>query len=348
MPPILARFLAAWRDLTFAHPWLLLLLALLPVLAWWRGRHGQKAAFLYSSVQLVKNVAGVSPASAGRLLPALRWLSLSCFIVALARPQLRHSETKITASGVDIVVAIDLSGSMESEDFQDPNDRRKRANRLVVAKDVLKKFIHRRTSDRIGLVAFAARAYVASPLTLDHDFLLQNVERLALHTIEDGTAIGSGLATSVNRLRDLKSKSKIVILMTDGQNNAGKIPPLTAAEAAQALGVKVYTIGVGIRGTAPMPQMNLFGQKVYVQVQVDIDEETLSEIAKRTGGKYYRADSTDTLRNIYDQIDKLEKTEAEVKKYLHVEDLFPYPALAGLVVLLLEILLGNTIWRRLP
>ena len=339
MPSFLTRLLAPLRELAFAHPWLLLLLAALPVLAWWRGRRGQKAAFLYSSVQLVKNVAGFTQSSAGSILPALRWFTLACFIVALARPQLRHSETKINASGIDIVVAIDLSGSMESEDFQDPNDRRKRANRLVVAKEVLKKFIRRRISDRIGLVAFAARAYVASPLTLDHDFLLQNVERLALHTIEDGTAIGSGLATSVNRLRDLKSKSKIVILMTDGQNNAGKIPPLTAAEAAQALGVKVYTIGVGIRGTAPMPQMNVFGQKVYVQVQVDIDEDTLTEIAKRTGGRYYRADSTDTLRNIYDQIDKLETTEAEVKKYLHVKELFPFPVLAGLVLLLLEIML---------
>jgi Ca-activated chloride channel family protein len=348
MASLYTQILAAWRDLEFAFPWLLLLLVLLPLLAWWRGKRGQKAAFLYSSVQLVKSVAGISQSSAGSILPAMRWFTLGCFIVALATPQLRHSETKINASGVDIVVAIDLSGSMESEDFQDPNDRRKRANRLTVAKDVLKKFINKRGSDRIGVVAFAARAYVASPLTLDHDFLLQNVDRLALHTIEDGTAIGSGLATSVNRLRDLKSKSKIVILMTDGQNNAGKIPPLTAAEAAQALGVKVYTIGVGIRGTAPMPQMNVFGQKVYVQVQVDIDEDTLTEIAKRTGGRYYRADSTDTLRNIYDQIDKLEKTEVEVKKYLHVEELFPYPVLAGLVLLLIEIILGNTIWRRLP
>ncbi len=348
MGSFFSKIPATLRDLAFAHPWLLLLLLLLPMLAWLKGRRGQQAAFLYSSVQLVKSVAGIRRSSAGSILTALRWLTLACFLVALARPQLRHSETKINASGVDIVVAIDLSGSMESEDFQDPNDKRKRVNRLVVAKDVLKKFISKRGSDRIGLVAFAGRAYVASPLTLDHDFLLQNVERLALHTIEDGTAIGSGLATSVNRLRDLKSKSKIVILMTDGQNNAGKIPPLTAAEAAQALGVKVYTIGVGIRGTAPMPRINVFGHKEYVQVKVDIDEDTLTEISKRTSGKYYRADSTDTLGSIYDQIDKLEKTEAEVKKYLRVQELFPIPVLAGLVLLLLEIILGNTVWRRLP
>jgi len=185
-------------------------------------------------------------------------------------------------------------------------------------------------------------------MTLDHSFLRQNLDRLALHTIEDSTAIGSGLSAAVNRLRELQSKSKIVILMTDGQNNAGKIPPLTAAEAAQALSVKVYTIGVGTRGTAPMPRQDMFGRKVYVQVPVDIDEKTLQEIADKTGGKYYRADSTATLQKIYDEIDQLEKTEAEVKKYVRVEELFPWAVVPGLFLLLLEILLNHTVWRRLP
>ena len=234
---------------------------------------------------------------------------------------------------------------MESEDF---TLKSQRVNRLVIAKDVLKKFIERRPGDRIGLVAFAGKAYIAAPMTLDHGFLQQNLERLALHSIEDGTAIGSGLSASINRLRDLKSKSKIVILMTDGQNNAGKVPPLTAAEAAQTLGVKVYTIGVGTRGTAPMPRQNVFGQKVYVQVPVDIDEDTLEAIAKKTGGKYYRADSADTLRKIYDEIDQLEKTEVEVKKYVRIKELFFWTVAPGLGLLLLEILLNNTIWRRLP
>jgi Ca-activated chloride channel family protein len=329
----------------FAHPYVLALLLLLPLLAWLKGRLGQQAAFLYSSVDLVKDVSRTRRSRTGWILLALRWFALALFIVGLARPQHTESETTVKASGIDIVVALDLSGSMESEDFI---LARQRANRLEVAKDVLRQFIAKRPSDRIGLVAFAGKAYIASPMTLDHSFLLQNLDRLALHLIEDSTAIGSGLSAAVNRLRDLQSRSKIVILMTDGQNNAGKIPPLTAAEAALALGVKVYTIGVGTRGTAPMPQRDMFGRKVYVQVPVDIDEKTLQEIADKTGGKYYRADSTDTLRRIYDEIDRLEKTEAEVKQYVRVEELFAWAVVPGLFLLLLEILLAHTVWRRLP
>jgi len=331
--------------MTFAHPYFLLLLLLLPVLAWWKGRRGEQSAFLYSSVKLVRGVADISRMSAGKILLLLRWVVLACFIIALARPQRVESETTVKASGIDIVVALDLSGSMESEDFKWKGQS---VNRLFIAKDTLKKFIERRSGDRIGLVAFAGRAYIAAPMTLDHNFLLQNLERLNLHTIEDGTAIGSALSAAINRLRDLVSKSKIVILMTDGQNNAGKIPPLTAAEAAQALGVKVYTIGVGTHGTAPWPHLNAFGQKVYVQVPVDIDEETLKAIAKKTGGEYYRADSTDTLHRIYDKIDQLEKTEVETKKYVHIDELFRWPAVTGLSLLLVEILLSHTVWRKLP
>lgn len=331
--------------MTFAQPWFLVLLVLLPVLAWWRGRSGRQAAFLYSSVQLVKNVANLKRSRAGQFLAAMRWLTLGLFIVGLARPQLIESEASVKASGVDVVVALDLSGSMESEDFE---LRGERVNRLVIAKDVLKKFVDRRPSDRIGLVAFAGKPYIAAPLTLDHDFLVQNIDRLQLHSIEDGTAIGSGLAAAVNRLRDLESKSKIVILMTDGQNNAGKVPPLTAAEAAEALKIKVYTIGVGTHGTAPMPRMDMFGRKRYVQVPVDIDEPTLKSIAEKTGGKYFRADSSETLKAIYAEIDKLETTEREMKKYVRIEELFPWAVIPGFGLLLLEILLSHTIWRRLP
>jgi len=333
-------------PLTFAHPWFLLLLPLLPVVAWWRGRRGNPAAFLYSSTHLVSGVANIGPSGAGRVLTAMRWAVLVLFIFGLARPQFVESETAVKASGIDIVVAIDLSGSMESEDFQLKGER---VNRLVIAKDVLTQFITRRPGDRIGLVAFAGKAYVAAPLTLDHDFLNMNLKRLELHAIEEGTAIGAGLAAAVNRLRDLKSKSKIAILMTDGQNNAGKIPPLTAAEAAQALGIKVYTIGVGTQGTAPMPRgVDFFGNKVYAQVAVDIDEKTLTEIAKKTGGEYFRADSTDTLRKIYGRIDQLEKTEVEVKRFVHIKELFHWLLVPALLLLLLEVLLGNTVWRKLP
>jgi Ca-activated chloride channel family protein len=332
--------------LTFAHPWFLLLLLLLPVAAWWRGRQGKPAAFLYSSVQLVSGVANITQSSAGRALAALRWLVLALFIVGLARPQFVESETAVKASGIDIVVAIDLSGSMEAEDFE---LNRQRVNRLTIAKDVLKKFVEKRPGDRIGLVAFAGKAYVAAPLTLDHDFLQMNIERLELHTIEDGTAIGSGLSAAINRLRELKSKSKIVIVMTDGVNNAGKVPPLTAAEAAQALGIKVYTIGVGTRGLAPVPRgVDFFGRKVYGQAEVDIDEKTLTSIAQKTGGEYFRADNTDTLRKIYERIDTLEKSEVETKKYVHIKELFHWVVAPGLGLLLLEVLLGNTVWRKLP
>jgi Ca-activated chloride channel homolog len=329
----------------FAHPYWLLLLLLLPWLAWLRGRRGQEPAFLYSSVQLVRGITTLTRSRAGSLLPKLRWLVLALLIVALARPQRGEGEAKVTASGIDIIVAIDLSGSMAAEDFQ---LRGQRVDRLTIAKDVLHKFIEKRPSDRIGLVAFAGRAYIASPPTLDHEFLAKNVDRLRLGLIEDSTAIGSALSTALNRLRDVKSKSKIVILMTDGQNNAGKIPPATAADAAQALRVKVYTIGVGTHGKAPYPSRDMFGRRSYVQVDVDIDEKTLQEMASKTGGKYYRADRTEALESIYDEIDQLEKTEVAVKKYQHFRELFQWAALPGLSLLLLEIILANTVWRKLP
>lgn len=329
----------------FAHPWVLLFLLLLPLAAWLKGKRGRPSAFVYSSTQLVTGIAGSTRSRAGQILAALRWLTLGVLIVALAQPRLTHSETSIRASGVDIVVAMDLSGSMESEDFE---LRGQRVNRLMMAKDVLKKFVAKRPADRIGLVAFAGRAYIACPLTLDHDFLEQNIDRLKLHMIEDGTAIGSGLSAAVNRLRDLQAKSKIIILMTDGQNNQGKIPPLTAAEAAEALGVKVYTIGIGTRGEAPMPGRDIFGRKVYQMVPVDIDEDTLTKIAERTGGKYYRADNAERFQQIYGEIDKLEKTDAEVKKFARHDELFQIVVGLSIAVLLVEVLLTHTVLRRLP
>ena len=332
--------------MTFGHPYFLLLLLLLPLLAWLKGKQGKPPAFVYSSVQLVRGILNVTRTRSGAFLAALRWLILAMLIIALAQPRLTKSETKVTASGVDIVVALDLSGSMASEDFE---VGRERLNRLAMAQEVLKKFIEKRPNDRIGIVAFATQAYIASPLTLDHEFLLQNLARLELGTIDNSrTAIGSGLSTAINRLRELKSKSKIVILMTDGQNNAGKVAPLTVAEAAQTLGIKVYTIGVGMRGMAPMPQF-WQGRKVGYQMQpVDIDEDTLQKIAQMTGGKYYRADNSQKFQAIYAEIDKLERTEAEVKKYAHHEELFAWVMTPGLGLLLLEVLLRHTIWRRLP
>jgi Ca-activated chloride channel family protein len=335
--------------MTFAYPYLLLLLLLLPILAWLKGKFGQQSAFLYSSVSLVKPFSGLTRSRAGAVLAALRWLSLAFFIIALAQPRLITGESKaIKASGIDIAITLDLSGSMAAEDFQLKGER---VNRLIIAKDVLETFIQNRPTDRLGLVAFAGKPYVASPMTLDHDFLRQNLQRLTLETIkDDGTAIGSALTTALNRLKELKSKSKIVILMTDGQSNAGNVPPLTAAEVAQALMVKVYTIGVGTRGHAPMPVgINpMTGRKEYRPVPVDIDEDTLQKIADKTGGKYFRADNSDTLRKIYTEIDRLEKTEVESKKYKQYRELFGWAILAGMLALILEIALGQTIWRKLP
>ena len=332
-------------NFSFAYPWLLLLLLLVPLLAWLKGKAGQPQAFLYSSVGLVKNIVGLSRGNIGKILLRMRWLALILLLIALARPRLAEGETKIRASGIDIVVALDLSGSMAAEDFE---LRGEPVNRLIIAKDVLQQFVRKRENDRIGLVAFAGRAYIATPLTLDHEFLLANLDRLNLGTLEDGTAIGSAISAAVNRLREIEAKSRIVVLMTDGQNNAGKIPPLTAAEAAQALGIRVYTIGVGTRGIARVPYVNVFGQKGYIDQKVDIDEETLTKVAEMTGGRYFRADSTTALRKIYDEIDQLEKTEVEVNQYQRYQEMFPYFALGGLAILLLEIILSNTVWRRLP
>lgn len=334
--------------MTFGQPYYLLLLLVLPLLAWLKGKRGEPPAFIYSSVQLVRGILNLSQSRAGGFLSALRWLTLGLFIIALAQPRLTKSETKVKASGVDIVVALDMSGSMISEDFEVNGQR---VNRFNMARDVLKGFIDKRPNDRIGLVVFASQAFIATPLTLDHDFLIQDLDRLKIGDIDENrTAIGSALSTAVNRLREVKSKSKIVILMTDGQNNSGKVAPLTAAEAAQALGVKVYTIGVGRRGSAPMPAgRNPFtGEVVYQMVPVDIDEDTLQKIASETAGKYYRADNSARFQAIYAEIDKLEKTEKEVKKFSQHRELFAWVITPGLGLLLLELLLKHTVWRRLP
>jgi Ca-activated chloride channel family protein len=333
--------------MTFAHPYVLLWLLLLPALAWLKGKWGRSASFLYSSVDLVRPVSGLKKSWAGRILAALRWLALAVFIVALAQPRLVKGETQIKASGVDIVVAIDLSGSMASLDFEEGGQR---VDRIDMARKVLTQFINGRPSDRIGLVAFAAQAFIAAPLTLDHDYLQTVLDRLKLGVIDaNQTAIGSALMAALNRLSDVQSKSKIIILMTDGQNNAGKVSPLTAADVAQTLNVKVYTIGIGIRGMAPMPVgKDVFGRVITQPMAADVDEDTLQKIADKTGGKYYRADSADTMRRIYAEIDSLEKTEVEVKKYEHFDELYRPVGLGGLTLLLLEIILSQTVWRKLP
>jgi Ca-activated chloride channel family protein len=338
--------------MNFEHPWILLLLLILPLLAWLKGKRGRQPAFLYSSVQLVKSIIGINRSYAGSILLKLRWLALAFFIIALAMPRSILDEARVKASGIDIVVALDMSGSMMAED-QGFILNGQQTTRFGLAKDELQKFISKRPNDRLGLVIFATQAYVVVPPTLDHDFLLENLDRLdiGMDGFDDhATAIGSAISTSLNRLRDLKSKSKIIILMTDGENNSGSVPPLTAAEAARALGVKIYTIGVGTRGTARIftGQYSFSGQKIYQPIPVDVDEETLRKISDITGAKYYRADNTENLEKIYADINRLEKTDVEVKKYTRYTQLFPWPILAGLVLLLLEVILSHTVWRKLP
>jgi Ca-activated chloride channel family protein len=244
-----------------------------------------------------------------------------------------------------MILAMDCSGSMEALDFKIDGQP---ISRLDIVKSVVSKFIDARPNDRIGLIGFAGAPYLVSPLTLDHDWLQQNLERVKIGCVEDGTAIGSALATSVNRLRDQPSKSKIVVLLTDGQNNAGKIIPETAAQAAKAMGVKVYTIAAGVRGEAPIPVTDAFGNKRLAMAQVDVDEDTLKKIAAETGGKFFRATDTESLKNIYSEIDRLEKTTHQLKKFEHHTELFAWAVVPALAVLGLGIGLGHTRFRHLP
>jgi len=272
-------------------------------------------------------------------------LVIILLVFALARPQSGKAHSKVTTEGIDIVLALDVSGSMLAEDFQLKNKRR---NRLYVAKEVVKDFIEWRENDRIGMVVFAGQAYTQCPLTLDYDVLLQFLEKVEIGMVEDGTAIGSAIGVCVNRLKSSKAKSKVVILLTDGRNNAGGIDPLTAAELSKTFGMKIYTVGAGTKGLAPYPVKNLFGLKTYRSIQIDIDEEGLTEIAKITGGKYFRATDTASLKEVYRQIDSLEKTKMEEAKYTEYSELFIYLLIPALGILLFEVVLANTRFRRIP
>ena len=330
----------------FLQPEWLWLLTLLPVVMLLRGRRGPVAAVEFSDVGLARDVARSSRARIGRWLWLLPLLAASLMIVGLARPQRAHSSTEVTANGIDIVLGLDVSGSMQALDFLVDN---RRVNRIQVVKSVVSRFIEERPNDRIGLIAFAAAPYLVSPLTLDHDWLQQNLERVNTALAgEDGTAIGSAIAASVNRLRTTNAKSKIVILLTDGMNNTGKISPLAAAEAAKAMGVKVYTIGVGVRGMAPIPMHDQAGNTRIIMDKVDVDEKTLQAVAAQTGGTFYRATDTDSLQKIYEQINRLETTAQTVQKFEHVEELYSWALIPAAAIFGFGLLLQNTRFRRLP
>ncbi len=327
----------------FLHPELLWLLTLLPLLAFLYGRTGGAPALLFSTTSLASSLAGGRKTRPGTLHFLLRLVVLFLLILALARPQLGNSTTEIEASGIDILLAVDVSGSMEAMDFTLGG---RPASRLDVVKKVVDEFIDQRPNDRIGLLAFAGRPYLVSPLTLDHSWLRKRLDSLKVGMIEeDGTAIGSAIGSGTNRLRDRKSKSRILILLTDGMNNAGRIPPLIAAEAAEALNIKAYTIGAGTRGEAPMPVTDNFGNRRLVRVQVDIDEDTLTKVAEKTGAIYFRATDTASLSKIYNEINKMETTTRTIKKFESYRELFPFLVLAALLLLGVEIFQSR---KKLP
>ena len=324
----------------FAYPLAFLGLLLVPLLAW-AARRRRNRTVGYSSLDLLLR-AGLE-ASAwkrhGRL--ALRLLALSLLVAGAARPQTGRSVYKTHAEGVDIMLVLDASGSMQAQDF-------KPKNRLHVAKEVVKEFVAKRQHDRIGLVAFAAQAMTQCPLTLDYAMLEKLIDEVDIGMLEDGTAIGVALATAANRLKSSEAQSRVVILLTDGQNNAGAVDPPTAARVAASLDIKVYTIGVGTRGQAPMPVDDpVFGRRL-VNVQVDLDEQTLQSIAGITGGRYFRATDREELLGIYETIDAMEKTRIESETYVSYTERFTWFVLPALGLLVLELALGQTVLRELP
>ncbi len=329
----------------FVHPEFLWLLLFLPVLAIWKGRWGRPVAVRMPSTDDAISVGAKPRSKVGGVLAFFGLLAFALLIVAFARPRHGKGSTDIEASGIDIVLTLDVSGSMEALDFELEG---KSVNRLEVVKNVVGKFVGQRPNDKLGMVAFAGRAYLVSPLTMDHDFLGKRLATVKMGQVEDGTAIGSAIATSVSHLKDSTAKSRIIVLATDGVNNAGSVNPLTAAEAAKALGIKIYTIGTGIRGEAPVPVQDAFGRTHLQTVKVEIDEEMLRKVSEATGGQSYRATDTNSLEKIYDSINQLEKTTRKLKKYQQYDELYLWFLAPGLGLLLLELCLTQTRFRRLP
>ncbi|MDH3271362.1 MAG: VWA domain-containing protein [Gemmatimonadota bacterium] len=325
----------------FEDPAVLALLPVLPalfLLRFWRG--GRSASIRYSRVSQAR-MAGSLEAVLVRYGPsALRFLALAAFIVALARPQTGISAENVLTEGIDIVLVLDVSSSMLAEDLE--------PNRIEAAKTVAADFVAGRRNDRLGLVAFAGQAFTQAPLTFDYSAVQQLVAAVEVGMIEDGTAVGMGLATAVKRLEASRADSKVVVLLTDGRSNRGEIGPVTAAQMAQALGVRVYTIGAGSQGTARVPVRDPMGGTRYANMRVDIDEPTLREVAESTGGRYFRATDTESLAAIYEEIDQLERTEIEIENYTQFGEEFPLPLGLGFLLLMTEVVLAQTLLRKLP
>jgi Ca-activated chloride channel family protein len=330
--------LSDWRQLSFAHPWAFLILLLLPLIIWWQVRN-RNSAHPSLRMSTTSGLVHIRPGLRIRLRPllnVLRILAVVSLTVALARPQSASVRENVDSEGIDIVLAMDVSGSMLAEDF--------RPNRIEASKKLAADFINGREGDRIGLVIFAGESFTQCPVTIDHRVLLEQVAAIESGVLVDGTAIGDGLATAVDRIRNTNGKSRVIILLTDGVNNSGKIGPELALEVAKTYKVRVYTIGVGTQGQAlTLVQTPAGAQKMMQPVQ--IDEDLLRKIARETGGNYYRATGNNSLKAIYQQIDQLEKTKVEISSYKHYAELFFPFALLAVICMALEGALRWTVFR---
>ncbi len=324
----------------WANPqWLWLLLLLIPLIAVqiWRRISKRNPSLTFSDVSGLKGISGNWRAYGSWFTPLLQWASFALIVLAIARPQYQNTTVERSAEGIDIVFTLDISTSMKAEDLK--------PNRLEAAKQVAEDFIDKRISDRIGLVIFARQSFTVVPPTLDYRLLKELLSDVEMGVVEDGTAIGMGLATAINRLKDSNAESKVIILLTDGQNNSGEIDPVTAADLAVSHDIRVYTIGAGTRGTAPYPVRDpIFGDR-YQNIEVDIDEEMLMQIADMTDGEYFRATDTEQLAQIYDQIDELEKTEIEEVIYTDFQDLYPRFLFPGIFLLILSFVSEKVFFR---
>lgn len=328
-------------NVEFAYPFVLWGLILIPLLLLWYWKRNKKQTpdITYSSLKVF---SGLKPTLRERLrhLPfALRMLAIAFFLVALARPQTYSTGESIYTEGIDIAMILDISGSMLAEDFE--------PNRLEAAKNVINDFVQGRVSDKIGLVVFARDSFTQCPLTIDYPVLRNLLKDIESGMITDGTAIGNAIANGVNRLKDSDAKSKVMILITDGVSNAGEVDPLTAAQIAETFGIRIYSIGVGTKGEAPYPFNTPLGTR-YQMVPVEIDEELLKQVSATTGGRYFRATNNEALKNIYDEIDELEKSRVEVLSYRNTKELFYSWVGVGLLLLLIELGLIRTYLRKLP
>jgi Ca-activated chloride channel homolog len=341
----------------FKEPWVLIFIPLFTILFFFMRRHEIEPGFLFPSNDALKVFKPSLKEWLVSKLAILRFICVVLLIFAIARPQMNR-EFRTRRDALGIIMAIDCSSTMLAEDLQlgpsglapliDRSEAVKRLNRLDAVKEVAKTFVRARPDDLVGLVAFSAEAFIACPLTFDHDWLEQSIDRMKVGYIKDGTAIGSGILSSLNSLKDADVKGKVVILLTDGINNAGEVPPLVAAKAARAVGVKIYTVGIVSRGQTPYPAVDRSGKKIYKDVRIDINEMVLGKMAEITGGKYFRANDLEGLKKTYDEIDKLEKVSMEEKGFSEHEDIFYMFLAAAIAILLIEIILSNTVLRKVP